>query len=251
MQEAFDFASGEVSGWLARLIGWVGDPLPVRRRTPLGQLVKSIISARTLDAVSTAAYDRLAARYPSLGAVGDETPAAIEPIIADVTFAADKAGYLVAAVRAIGEERRDHDLAFLAGPPLAAALAWLERLPGVARKVSASTLNASTLGRPVFIVDTHVLRVLQRLGFVSRRADYRAASEAATASGPRWRGDDFLRLHILMKRLGQTVCRWDVADCGRCPLATQCATARRSPDLNSCRTSIPDRPAIRRLHPAR
>ncbi len=224
MQQRFDFASVDVDRWLARLIAWAGDPLPARRRPPLGQLVKSIISSRTRDAVSAAAYGRLAARYPALGALAGEAPGAVERIIADVTFAADKAGYLVAAMRMIADERADPALGFLGGMPLAEALAWLERLPGVGRKVSASTLNASTLAMPVFIVDTHVLRVLRRLGFVGAHADIRAGSEAVTAAAPRWPADDLLRLHMLAKRLGQAICRWDVPDCACCPLAADCPT---------------------------
>ena len=74
----------------------------------------------------------------------------------------------------------------------------------------------------MFIVDTHVLRVLHRLRFLSAAADYRDATEAVTAALPAWPGDDFLRLHILAKRLGQTICRWDAPDCARCPLADDC-----------------------------
>ncbi len=222
MQALFDFAAADLLGWHARLLQWRGDPLPVARRTPAGQLVKSIISARTRDAVSTAAYDALAARYPDWGMLATAPVGDVRRIIAAVTYPDDKAAYLVAAMRMIGHERPDRRLEFLGALPLRDALAWLERLPGVGRKVAASTLNASTLARPVFIVDTHVLRVLHRLRFVSASADFRAASEALTAALPAWSGDDFLRLHILTKRLGQTVCRWDVPECARCPLAKDC-----------------------------
>lgn len=222
MQGMFDFAGADLSGWQTRLLARMGDPLPIARRTPIGQLIKSILSPRTRDAVSTAAYDALIALYPGPGAIAAASPAAIRPVIAEVTYADDKAANLVEALRMIGRERPDYALDFLGALPLARALAWLERLPGVARKVAASTLNASTLGLPVFIVDTHVLRVLHRLRFVPAPADFRAASEAVTAARSGWPGDDFLRLHILTKRLGQTICRWDVPDCARCPLAGDC-----------------------------
>ena len=218
MQWALGFESADMAAWSARLLAAFGDPLPVGRRIPLGQLVKSIISSRTRDAVSTAAYDRLAITYPRLGLIADAPPRRVLRLIAPVTFAEDKAANLIAAMRRIGAQRPDHDLAFLGSMPLGDALAWLEVLPGVARKVAASTLNASTLDRPVFIVDTHVLRVLARLGFIDQRTDYRGASEAVTAAMPRWKGSDFLRFHILMKRLGQTFCRHDVTDCADCPL---------------------------------
>ncbi len=229
MQGAFEFGLADVARWRAGLIGLFGEPLPVRRRTPFGQLVKSMLSGRTRDAVSAAAYDALVARYPSPRRLATASAVAIEAIVAPVTFARDKAVNLAGALASIGRERPDYDLAFLADLRLADALAWLERLPGVARKVAASTLNASTLACPVFIVDTHILRVLHRLGFVGRTADFRTSSEAVTAAMPGWSGDDFLALHIVMKRLGQTICRWDVPECGRCPLVRDCLAARLRP----------------------
>lgn len=229
MQRAFDFGLADVERWQAALIGHYGDPLPVRRRSPIGQLVKSMLSGRTRDAVSKATYDALVARFPEPRLLARAPAADIETLVAAVTFAYDKAEHLTQALALIGRERPDFDLGFLAARPLADALAWLERLPGVARKVSASTLNSSTLALPVLIVDTHVLRVLSRLGFVPGTADYRAASEAVTAAMSAWSGDDFLTFHILTKRLGQTICRWDEPDCARCPLAATCRTGSRAP----------------------
>lgn len=228
MQSTFGFAGNDLTRWRGLLERYFGDPLPVARRTPIGQLVKSMLSGRTRDAVSTAAYDALVSIYPSPPELARASAAAIAEVVAPVTFAESKAANLADALARIGRARPDYDLAFLADLPLAGALAWLERLPGVARKVSASTLNASTLAMPVLIVDTHVLRVLQRLGFVGRTADYRAASEAATAAAAGWSGDDFLAFHIFAKRLGQTICRWDVPECGCCPLAQDCPTAARA-----------------------
>jgi endonuclease-3 len=225
MQESFGFASGDVADWSSRLTGWGGDPLPIKRRPPLGQLVKSIISSQTYDAVSAAAYDALEIEAAPLMLIADMPAEHIQKQIAAVTYPELKARYLIDTMRIIRAEQPDASLDFLADIPLEDALSWLERLPGVGRKVAASTLNASTLNLPVFIVDTHVLRVLSRLGFIDHYTSYRAASEAVTAAMPRWSGDDFLRLHILVKRLGQRVCRYDVPACGWCPLAGSCSTA--------------------------
>ncbi len=228
MQNGFDFASADLVRWKALLTAELGSYLPERRRTPLGQLLKSMISSKTRDEASQTAFRQLRRAFSSPAALGAADAAAIALTIAGVTHADAKAAFLVEALALIAAERPDYDLAFLGDLPLAEALAWLERLPGVARKVSASTLNASTLGRPVFIVDTHVLRGLARLGFVRPQADIRAASAAVTAAMPDWTGDEFLAFHILMKSLGQTICRWDVPECERCPLAGECPTTRRS-----------------------
>lgn len=192
------------------------------RRKPVGQLVKSMISGRTRDAVSRAAYDRLVATFGAPRSLAAAGARRVRAVIADVTFSETKAAHLVAALQRIGVERRSFDLNFLAEMPLDEALGWLERLPGVGRKVAVSTLNASTLSRPVLIVDSHVLRVLQRLGFIGARADGRLASEAATAALGDWQGEAFLELHVELKRVGQLWCRPVAPACDACPLSETC-----------------------------
>lgn len=224
MQARFAFCGqDEIAGWHRALRPLLARIDPIPQRTPVGQLVKSMISGRTRDAVSLAAYDRLVGAYRTPARVAAAEVEEIAHLIAGVTFPEDKARNVVAALRRIAGERRSFDLDFLGALPVAQALAWLERLPGVARKVAASTLNASTLARPVMIVDSHVLRVLQRLGLVSPHAEAWRASEAVTAAMDEWNGADFLAFHCELKLLGQHVCRYEVPECGLCPLAGDCA----------------------------
>ncbi|WP_420136843.1 endonuclease III domain-containing protein [Sphingomonas sp.] len=227
MQQRFDFASADLERWRTALA-----PLLVRvelppARSPIGALVKSLISSRTLDAVSLAAYHRLCRIYPSPARLARATPAAIQRAIAEVAYADSKAAHLTETMALIQREHPAFDLEFLGEIPLRDALAWLERLPGVARKVAAATLNGSRLRRPVFIVDTHVQRVMQRLEFVGAHADMQLISEQVTAGAPHWSGADFLRFHVATKRLGQTLCRPETPDCVHCPLAFDCPSAGR------------------------
>lgn len=227
MQDAFDFGGDDIQRCRASLrdfYGPLGDP---PRRSPLGQLLKSMISSRTRDAVSRAAYRRMTRRWPAAAELAKAAPRDVEQVIYGVTFAEKKAEYVPAALSAIGRERPDFNLGFLGDMAVPDALAWLERLPGVGRKVAAATLNASTLRRPVFIVDSHVHRALLRSGFVGAKADPRMASEAVTAAARTWEPDALLELFVHMKRLGQTLCRFENPACDLCPLAGACATARR------------------------
>ena len=228
MQSGFGFSGhDDILRWQNALapVRALADPLP--RRSPVGALVKSMISGRTRDAVSLAAYDRLVAAFGTPGRVLAAGREEVLRCILGVTHAADKAGYVVDALGRIAAERKGFDLSFLAAPPIGEALGWLERLPGVGRKVAAATLNGSTLDRPVLIVDSHVLRVLQRLGFVDRHAEARVASEAVTAAMPEWQGVDFLDFHVATKKLGQNFCRFDARDCAGCPLQTDCPSRSR------------------------
>ncbi|TGX54879.1 endonuclease [Sphingomonas gei] len=223
MQSGFSFSGhDDLLRWQKALAPVRAQVAPLPRRPPIGALVKSMISGRTRDPVSLAAYDALVAAFGTPGRVLAAGREEVLRRIAGVTHAEDKAGYVIGALGRIATERNGFDLAFLGTLPLGEALGWLERLPGVGRKVAAATLNASTLDRPVLIVDSHVLRVLRRLGFVDRHAEARMASEAATATMPEWSGGDFLDFHIATKRLGQSICRFDTSDCAHCPLRTDC-----------------------------
>ncbi|ATY32759.1 endonuclease III domain-containing protein [Sphingomonas psychrotolerans] len=223
MQSGFGFSGhDDILRWQRMLAPMRTVAVPLPRRSPIGALVKSMISGRTRDPVSLAAYDRLVAAFGTPGRVLMAGREEVLRCIGGVTHAEDKAGYVVGALGRIAAERKGFDLSFLATPPIVEALGWLERLPGVGRKVAAATLNASTLDRPVLIVDSHVLRVLQRLGFVDRHAEARTASEAVTAAMPEWDGGDFLDFHIAIKKLGQRFCRFEAPDCARCPLRIDC-----------------------------
>ena len=229
MQDGFAFVGDEIATWTTLLYARFGNLLDFPRRRPLAQLVKSLISARTRDDISLAVYRRLGARWPRSQDLAHADPAEIQAAIADVTFADEKAARLPAALRMIEAERPDMRLDFLADLPVPQALAWLERLPGVGRHVSAKTLNASTLGMRVFVVDTHVARVLSRLGFTGAHATTAATSDLVTASAPFLDAEGLLQLYAQMKRLGQTICRLGEPDCLACPLSAHCRTALQRP----------------------
>ena len=226
MQDPFDFIAADVASWTDPLTQHFGRLVGEQRRRPLAQFVKSMISSRTRDEVSLEAYRRLGRRWPRALDLARASPAAIEETIFDVTFPDKKAEYLPTALRMIEAQVPDLDLDCLTLFTLDEALGWLERLPGVGRKVAAATLNASTLGLRVFIVDSHVHRVLVRLGFIPRTATPRTASERVTASSPSLDAEDLLQLFAQMKRLGQTICRLEAPQCPLCPLIDHCRTAK-------------------------
>ena len=223
----FDFDSGEIAEWNARLSRHFGRLIDPPRRAPVGQLVRSMIGGRTRDEVALGAYRRIGHRWPRAADLARADAPAIERVISDVTFADAKARHLPAALAMIGADFPDYALAPLAAAPVEQARALLERYPGVGPKVAAATLNASTLRRPIFIVDSHVHRVMVRLGIISAKATPRFASELVTASGQELGADGLLELFAQMKRLGQELCRFETPACAACPLAPRCRTARR------------------------
>lgn len=95
---------------------------------------------------------------------------------------------------------------------------YLLSLPGVGKKVARCVMLYS-LDRNVFPVDTHVLRVLKRLGVLPEAISLAAAQDAIQERIP-----ELLRytLHVNLVVHGRSVCRARRPDCGACVLAPSC-----------------------------
>ncbi len=215
----------------SRLLSRFGPQRDGRRHDPVSQLVKSIISSQTYDTVSTAAYARLERRYPGWSGLMRAPEADVCAVIADVTYPEKKAPCLQAALHTIETQRGALTLDFLAGLSSDAALAWLERMHGIRRKIAAAVVNFSTLRGYAFVIDTHVLRIAQRLGCISPRIKTaeKAYEPLMTLVPPAWDTDDLYEMHWLMKRLGQSFCTYAEPNCRDCPLRNMCAHALGAP----------------------
>lgn len=206
-----------------RLLARFGRPGPWIPLDPVSQLVMGIIGGRTRGEDSLAAFQALLARFGRWEAVRDASLSEVRCRIRAVTFADVKAARLKAALRTITAARGRLTLDFLDGLTVDEGLFWLERLPGVGRKVAAATLNFSSLRKPALVIDTHHLRVLRRLGLVGPRTSPLQAYDALMPCLPLgWTAEDLDDHHQLMKALGQTTCRHGVPSCHLCPLRALC-----------------------------
>ena len=224
MQALFDFEPSPILPQIReRLLSTFGPQVAERRLDPASQLVKAVISTRTYDAVSWAAFKRLKAAFSDWRDLAAAAPQEVEAIISDTTFPDQKARQLPILFRLIEARSGGVDLDFLADLPVDQAMAWLEDLPGVGRQIAAAVLNFSTLNKPVMVVDTHVHRVTRRLGLVGRSAEPAHSHEALMVLAPAaTTPEDFYELHWLIKGLGQSVCTDSPPACGRCPLNALC-----------------------------
>ena len=207
----------------ARLGAVFGPQRDEERLDPTSQLVNAIISARTRDAVSLAAFARLRQRYPAWEALRQAEPFEIECLIRPVMYADVKARWLPRALAMITAETGGLDLAFLGALPVDDAMAWLRQLPGIDMRNAATTINFSTLRMRALSIDTHVLRIGQRLGLLPPTADYARAYHGYMRLVPEsWDGDDLYELHWLLKQHGQQVCTFAAPKCGQCVLRDLC-----------------------------
>lgn len=228
MQFAFSFGRREqltaVRDTLRRGMPAIERPVVL---SPIAQLVKSLISSRTRDTVSWPVFFRLLEQFQDWQTMAAASVDIVEASLADVTHAKDKAANLLQTLRMISAQHPDFDIGFLADMPMADAFIWLQRHPGVGPKVAASTMNFSTIGRASFVVDSHVLRILKRIGLIGRTATTAAARDRVMEILPDWPADDLVELHVLLKRLGQTICTFHDRRCETCTLLQICA---RIPD---------------------
>lgn len=196
---------------------------PEKRRDPIWVLVHGVIGAQTKTAASNASTDALIAEYGSWEAVAAAPVADLEVRLQRQTFPSVAAERLKACLNAIIAERGCVDLRHLSNLDTADAMAWLETLPGVARKNSAGVMNASTFERRAMVIDGHHRRIMQRMGIVPGKADTARTYDALMPIVPEeWSAADMDEHHLLLKKLGQTHCRPRQAQCEDCPARADC-----------------------------
>ncbi|MEQ8411804.1 MAG: endonuclease III [Erythrobacter sp.] len=198
---------------------------PEKRRAPEWVLVHGVIGAQTKTVASNASTDALLAEYESWDAVAAAGVADLEARLHRQTFPSVAAERLKACLNAIVAERGSVALRHLSNLPTGEAMAWLERLPGVARKNSAGVMNASTFERRAMVIDGHHRRIMQRMGMVPAKADTARTYDTLMPLVPKeWSAADMDEHHLLLKKLGQTECRPRAPRCGDCPVRADCAT---------------------------
>lgn len=202
---------------------------PEKRRDPVWVLVHGVIGAQTKTAASNASTDGLIAEYGSWEAVAAAPVADLEARLQRQTFPTVAAQRLKDCLNAIIAANGAVDLRNLAEMETAEAMAWLEQLPGVARKNSAGVMNASTFERKAMVIDGHHRRIMQRMGIVPDKADTAKTYDALMPIVPaEWSAADMDEHHLLLKKLGQTFCRPRRAECAACPAQKICETGRKS-----------------------
>src|SRR4051794_21205999 len=132
---------------------------------PLSSLVEVLLSHRTADPQTWAAYLELRRRFPTWEQVRDAPVSEIQEAIQGTTWPEQKAPRIKSVLQKITEERGDLDLSFLNDIPLEEADEWLQHLGGVGPK-SAACVLLFACHRPLLPVDTHVHRVSIRLGLI-------------------------------------------------------------------------------------
>jgi endonuclease-3 len=176
--------------------------------SPLELLVAVILSAQCTDARVNEVTQTLFRKYRSAGDYAKADPAVFEQEIRSTGFYRNKAkmvrGCCEALVKDFGGKVPDR-------------LEALTRLPGVGRK-TANMVLGNAFGVPGIAVDTHVLRVSNRLSLADS-GDPGKVEEALMRQIPKSQWTFYSNAIILH---GRQVCTAKKPLCGRCPLFSVC-----------------------------
>ncbi len=210
----------ETIRWMIdELIDAYGKPNPTWP-PPLETLVLTILSQNTTDQNRDRAFSSLMKTFGGLDAVREAPPERIAVAIRTGGLQEQKAKTIRAALRLVEETSGRLDLSFLEDLSLSDAMTWLRSIPGVGPKTAAIVLLFS-FRRPVFPVDTHIRRVMTRMGLITGRGDpHRLLNQIVPSE---W--DLLQHLHLLTLQLGRQICRPAPPRCGECPIAVRCAWA--------------------------
>ena len=124
--------------------------------SPFQLICSVVLSAQTTDANVNKATPKLFARFPDAKSLAAVEPIEVEPYVASLGFFRMKSKSLVGLARALVERH---------GGEVPRTMDELVKLPGVGRKTANVVLGVLWNTPEGVVVDTHVQRLAQRLGW--------------------------------------------------------------------------------------
>ncbi len=203
---------------LAAHYGWPEATHP--KGKALDVLIETILSQHTSDTNSRRAYHELRRVFPRWEQVLAASPRAIEKAIRSGGLAHQKSVRIQAVLKQIKDREGRIALARLSRMPTDEAYSYLASLPGVGGKTACCVLLFA-LGHPVMPVDTHIHRIVGRLGWIRPNAlpqETRAVLEKYLSPS------QLYHAHVLFIAHGRRICTARNPACGRCPLRSICPT---------------------------
>ena len=185
---------------------------------PLDMLVEVILSQATSDVNSRRTFAALKERFPTWDAALRAREATIAATIKAGGLANQKAKVIKNLLRQIKEQQGTLDLSFLNDLPAAEAAHYLSQFCGIGPKTIACTLLFAC-GKDLFPLDTHIFRVLRRVGLIPAKCSDARAHEIMNHIVP---AGKFYSFHVNLIRHGRTICRPREPLCTRCPIVEYC-----------------------------
>ncbi len=187
-------------------------------RSPFQLIVAVVLSAQTTDVGVNKATPALFARYPDAKTLGAADPKEVEPYVASLGFFRNKSKAIVGLARALVA---DH------GGEVPDTMEELLKLPGVGRKTANVVLGVLWNKPEGVVVDTHVMRLAQRLGW-TKNTDADKIERDLCKILPRDKWDN--SSHVLVFH-GRRCCYARKPNCPACSVNDVCPCAFDAEDV--------------------
>lgn len=175
-------------------------------------LIATIMSAQCTDARVNEVTKTLFKKYPSVKAFSEADLTELESDIKSVGFYHNKAKNIIACCKKL---LSDFD------GEVPSSIEDLTSLPGVGRK-TANVIRGNIFREPSVVVDTHVLRISNKLGLVNTSDPVKAEFALMKAVDK----DLWLYINHWFMAFGRTVCKAPKPHCEDCYLKDICPTAK-------------------------
>lgn len=192
----------------------LGDPLDI--------LIETILSQNTNDQNRDKAYQRLKIRFPHWEDVLETRIKSIVSAIRPGGLAEQKARRILEILRWIKEREGRLSLSFLTKMDSEEIKKTIGALKGIGPK-TLHCLLLFGLGREAFPVDTHILRIGKRVGFIPEPTNAEKAHEWMAPLIPKKKS---LSLHLHLIRFGRSICKAKSPSCNICFLNKECSQFR-------------------------
>jgi len=181
-------------------------------KSPFELLVSTVLAAQTTDVNVNKATPALFAKYPDAQALALAEPIDVEPLTSTLGFFRQKAKSIVMLARSIVENH---------GGQVPASMAELVKLRGVGRKTANVVLGVAFNAPEGVVVDTHVTRLTQRLGWTKNKEPEKIELDMM-ALLPKTEWDHVS--HVLVWH-GRRCCFAQKPACDKCPVNDLCPSA--------------------------
>ena len=176
-------------------------------------LIATIMSAQCTDARVNEVTKVLFKKYPSVQALASADLKELEEVIHSVGFYHNKAKNIIGCCR---------ELFTRFGGEVPSDIESLTSLPGVGRK-TANVIRGNIFNEPSVVVDTHVLRISNKLGLVKTDDPVKAEFALMKVVDK----DYWLYINHWFIALGRTICKAPRPKCSECYLQDICPTFKK------------------------
>lgn len=183
-------------------------------------LIHIVLTQNTSDVNSDRTFAKLMEDFKSFIEMKDASKEQISESIKMGGLSKIKAERIKRLLNLIYEANEGFDLSFLLDLAPDDAMEYLMKYDGVGPKSAACALLFAT-NVPVFPVDTHVHRVLNRLGILCTKSPDKTQRSIA----PYVREDLVYSLHVNLVHHGRKICKAIRPRCDQCVLKSECSFA--------------------------